>query len=494
MQDLGQNLIQITGDLKYILPESILAITLLLVLLIDLIFLPNKHILLAITCFGILISTYFSIIQYHEISVMTEVFNGMLRIDSSSVFFKIILSISSIIVVLMTINSSIKKPSEYFILLLTILLGANFLIMSKNLLMTYFSLEVISIPSYIFTIFSFDKRSAEAGLKYFLFGAAASGVMLYGMSLLFIMTGTLDFTSQMFIDSLLGVNHLPLIVSSIFILTGFLFKIAAAPLHIWSPDVYTSAPTPAVAFFSIVPKIAGLAVMIKIVLALNLFGQSPINWTTLLAVLTMITLLVGNFSALWQSNVKRMMAFSSIAQTGFLLVGIAAFSENGLSNMIFYAVIYSIANLGVFVLIQYFENKHKIENIKDYSGLVKHYPVLTITFLILLISLTGLPPTAGFTSKFLIFSTLWESYSVSENNWQLYLIIFGLLNTVVSLFYYLKIPYYMIFKPLNESIKPGQIKFGIENYLSVVMVLAVLILFFKPDWLMGLINNINFAF
>lgn len=494
MQDLIQNLLQIKGDLVAIMPELVICITLLIVLITDLIFSDKKYVLLTITIAGLAASFFLSFNQYVESAESMSAFSNMIQVNDSAGFWKMIFSAASIIVVLMTMSVSLKRSAEYYILLLSIHLGASFLVMSTNLLLMYFSIEVISISSYIITVFSFDKKSSEAGMKYFLFGAAASATMLYGLSLLFVISGTLDFTGQQFVDTLLVADRMPLILASVLVLGGILFKVAAAPLHIWAPDVYNSAPTPIVALFSIVPKLAGIAILIKVVLALNLFGQSPISWMPLMAILSMLTLLVGNFSALWQVNFKRLMAFSSIAQTGFLLVGIVAFSETGLVNLMFYAVAYSVANLGVFVIINFFERNHKIENVEDYSGLIKYYPMLSIILLIFLISLTGLPPTVGFTGKLLIFSALWDSYNYTGNNWQLYLIVFGLLNTVVSLFYYLKIPYFMIFKPVKVNIDSVQIKFGIENYLSFILVVAVLILFFKPDWLMGMINSISFAF
>lgn len=494
MQESIQNLFQIKGDLLAVLPELMLCITLLLVVIADLIFTDRKYLLLSIGILGLLLSFNFSINQYIDNKESISAFSNLIKVDSTAGFWKMLFSATSILVVLMSFAGNIKRLAEYLVLILSILIGASFLVMSSNLLLMYFSIEVISISSYIITVFTFDKRSAEAGMKYFLFGAAASATMIYGISLLFIQCGTLDFTSQQFVDVLLTADRLSLILASVLILSGLLFKIAAAPLHIWAPDVYNSAPTPVVALFSVVPKIAGIAILIKLVLALNLFGQSPVNWMVLLSILSMLTLTVGNFSALWQINFKRLMAFSSIAQTGFLLVGLVAFSETGLSNLMFYTVAYALANIGVFVIIQFFERNHEMDNVEDYSGLIKHYPVLGVILLIFLISLTGLPPTVGFTGKLLIFSALWDSYGYTANNWQLYLILFGLLNTVVSLFYYLKVPYYMIFKSSKMTIDKSQIKFGMENYLSVILVLAVLILFFKPDWLMGLINNISFAF
>jgi NADH-quinone oxidoreductase subunit N len=494
-ENLFQKLQSILGDLSLILPEFVLVGTVLLILITDLLFKDKPQLVRLIVVIGLVFELYLVSRQYLDIEKSVFGFGGMISVNSLTAFWKMLFATGALLTLSMGVQKANKtKAAEYYMLITTIVLGANLLAMSSNLLMIYLSLEVISISSYILTTFSFDKKSAEAGIKYLLFGAVASAVMIYGMSLLYAVTLTLDFTGQQFTDALLMGNHLPVIVGSVMVVAGFIFKMAAAPLHIWSPDVYTAAPTPVVAFFSIVPKLAGFAILIKVVLVLNLFGLGPIKWTTVLAIVAMVTILIGNFSALWQNNVKRLLAYSSIAHSGILLAGYAAFSETALQNVLFYAVAYLLMNMAVFIIVHHFENKKGITTVEEYSGLINTHPFLTVLLAILFISLTGLPPTGGFTAKLLIFTSIWESYSQTDNQWLLYLLVFGLLNTVVSLFYYLKIPYYMIFKPYNADKNEARIIVGFENYLAGVMVLAVLILFFKPDWLMGLINNINFAF
>ncbi|MEQ8926322.1 MAG: NADH-quinone oxidoreductase subunit N [Fulvivirga sp.] len=494
MEELSQKLSALINDLGFLGAEYAVAATIILVLLFDL-FLSNRRLSESIAVTGLLISIYLLVTSFSGPGSTKFLFQNMLLLSKAAVFWKIVVAVSALFCILLFISSNSKfRRSEALIFILALLLASNFLIMSSNLLMVYFCIETISISSYILAYFSFDKKGTEAALKYLLFGATSAAVMLYGLSLLFAITGTLDFTSQQFVDTLLATKALPLIIISILVLAGILFKIAAVPFHIWSPDVYTAAPTPIVALFSVVPKIAGIAILIKIVLALNLFGQSAINWPVMISTIALATITVGNFSALWQSNFKRMMAYSSIAQTGFLLAAVAAFSEVGLSSLSFYAIVFALANLAVFALIQFFEKSYQTVGMKDYSGLFKKEPIAGVLLLVALLSLTGLPPTAGFTGKFLIFGALWDSYSISENNWLLTLLIFGLLNTVVSLFYYLKVPYFMIFKEAEGSGKNSQILFGLENYLTALLVVAILLLFFRPDWLMGWINNINFAF
>ncbi|MEQ8477857.1 NADH-quinone oxidoreductase subunit N [Fulvivirga sp.] len=480
---------------QVILPELFLVCLLVLLVLVDLILKEKKALLITLTFAGVLVELYLVTHQYFDTTQPVSGFFNLILLNSYSAFWKMLLSVSTLIVILiLTINKEQKRLAEFLTLILTILIGSNLLIMSSNLLMIFLSVEIISIASYIITTFAFNRASAESGLKYLLFGAAASAVMLYGMSLLYAQTLTLEYPSQQFLDALLEAEALPVIVSFILVLAGLFFKIAAFPFHIWAPDIYTSAPTSAVAYFSVVPKLAGFAILTKVVLVFNLFGQAPINWITFLSIVAMITLTVGNFSAIWQSNVKRMLAYSSIAHTGFLLAGFAAFSETALQHVLFYASVYLIMNLGAFLLVHYFEVKHNFTKVEDYKGLINTYPFLSIIFLIFMISLAGLPPTGGFTAKYLVFSSIWDSYNTTENQWLIYLLIFGLVNTVISLFYYLKIPFYMIFRSGADGGVVYKNNLSLENFLGGLLVLAILLIFFKPDWLMGMINSVSFAF
>lgn len=495
MEELGLKLELILQYFQMVLPELLLIGLLLLIVLVDLLIKEKKSILITLTFAGVLAELYLVTHQYFDTSAPIRGFFNFLLLDCYAAFWKMLLSLGTLLVLLITtINKEQQKIGEYLVLILSILIGANLLVMSSNLLMIFLSVEIISIPSYIITTFAFNRSSAESGLKYLLFGAAASAVMLYGMSLLYAQTLTLEYPSQQFLDALLEAQPLPVIVSFILVLAGLFFKIAAFPFHIWTPDIYTSAPTSAVAYFSVVPKLAAFALLTKVVLVFNLFGQGPINWITFLSITALITLVVGNFSAIWQTNIKRMLAYSSIAHTGFLLAGFAAFSESSLQHVLFYASVYLIMNLGAFLLVQHFEVKNNITKVEDFKGLINTNPFLSVLLLIFMISLAGLPPTGGFTAKYLIFSSIWDSYSNTDNQWLLYLLIFGLVNTVISLFYYLKIPYYMIFKTCDNNTVLYKKNLALENYLGGLLVLAILLIFFKPDWLMGMINSVSFAF
>jgi NADH-quinone oxidoreductase subunit N len=247
---------------------------------------------------------------------------------------------------------------------------------------------------------------------------------------------------------------------------------------------------PIVAFFSIVPKLAGFGILTKFLLAINLTNKSTYDWQLIISVIAILTITIGNFSALQQKNAKRMMAYSSIAQSGFLLIGLAASLPSGIHFMLFYAVVYALGNMVVFLFLQYFESKN-IHTIAEFQGVGKLLVWPSILLFVALISLTGLPPTSGFSAKLFIFSSLWEAYSISGKPVLLVLFVFGLLNTVISLFYYLRIPYYAFLKDSTGTFKQHNLTF--ENLFGFILVLVILILFFLPGMLMGWINKITFV-
>ena len=314
--------------------------------------------------------------------------------------------------------------------------------------------------------------------------------MLYGFSFLYGFTGTLDFSSVAFANELVANQSMLLFIASLMALAGFFYKIAAAPLHLWSPDVYEAAPFPIIAFFSVVPKLAGIAILTRFTLALNAFGQTSHDWQFVLSIVAILSLTVGNFSALGQKNPKRLMAYSSIAQSGFLMVGIISLIPHGIHYMLFYASVYMLANFLVFNYLQYFDSVG-MDTLPSFSGAGKKLAWPMVLTLVGLISLTGLPPTSGFTAKLFVFSSLWESYQLTGKSILLWLLVFGLLNTVVSLFYYLSIPYYAFIKGGEKHIKTNNLTF--ENLFGLLLVVAILLLFFNPELLMGWINKINFV-
>lgn len=477
------------------MPELMLACGILLIILAGF-FTRNKRTSLnALLAFAIFAgSISYTILSWYIYTTPVSLFGRLIRSDDFSAYFKILIDVGGLLTVLMSLRNkeapSHNFNSEYYSLVLSAVLGAHLLVMSMNFMMVFLSLELLSISSYVLAGYSFTKKGAEGSLKYFLFGSAASAIMLYGFSILFGITGTLDFATADFVGRLLNNQSTLLIVAGFMALTGFLYKIAAAPMHPWSPDVYEAAPIPIIAFLSVVPKLAGIAILSKLMLALNLFGQSIFDWQLVVAVIAMLTITVGNFSALWQSNPKRMIAYSSIAQSGFLLIGVVCFSIEGIHALLFYSAVYVITNFAVMLCLQAFE-KNGVLTIPSFAGIGKSLILLTVVLLIGLISLSGIPPTGGFTSKLFIFTSLWNAYEQTGKELLLWLLIFGLLNTVVSLFYYLKIPYYSFLKTSAQTPLAQNTQF--ENFLALVLVTGVLFLFIRPDLLMGWLNTINFV-
>jgi NADH-quinone oxidoreductase subunit N len=477
------------------MPELILACGIILVIVVGFFNLNKKTSFNAMLALAFLLASLaYTILCWSNYATPLTLFARLIRADQYSSYFKILIDIAGILTVLMSLRSkdisSEKFNSEFYALLISTVLGAHLLMMSTNLIMVFISLELVSISSYVLAGYSFTKKGAEGSLKYFLFGSAASAIMLYGFSILFGITGTLDFTSLDFAGRLIDNQSLLVVVAGIMAFAGFFYKIAAAPMHIWSPDVYEGSPMPVVAFLSVVPKLAGIVVLSKFTLTLNLFGQSQFDWQLTLSIIAMLTIGIGNLSALWQTNPKRLMAYSSIAQSGFLLIGIVCFTEQGIHALLFYSAVYVVTNFAVLFLLQAFET-NGIESIPSFQGVGKPFVFASVVLLVGLISLSGIPPSGGFTSKLFVFASLWSSYEQTGKSILLWLLIFGLLNTVISLFYYLKIPYYSFLKTSARTLTPQNTRF--ENFLAFILVVGVVFLFIRPDLLMGWLNTINFV-
>jgi NADH-quinone oxidoreductase subunit N len=487
---------QIQESLGYLLPEIFLTILFIIVLVADL-FLKNRKtdILTAITLVGLSFNLFIISEQWIAFETHRPYYGpgGMIRLDTFAIFFKMLFVISGIIATLFSWLSPrqvrTSGSGEFYSLLILAITGLNLMVMSGNLLMLYLSAEFVSIAGYIFSILRLDKKASEGSMKYFIFGVASSAFMLYGMSLWYGLTGTLE------IEKLLTYSYTidkPLLAVIIFLtLSGFLFKISLFPFHTWVPDVYQAAPTPVSAFLSVAPKCAGfgvLAIFIQPVahelLPENLFLIPVI-------ILCFITILAGNFSALLQTDAKRILAYSSIAHAGFAMCGLLSMSEVGVKSMLFYLAVYLPMNFAAFILVDILSEYTGSEDVRKFAGIGKKLPFLGVIFVIIMIALAGLPPTAGFYAKLLIFSALWESFQNTGNQMLLYLLLFGVFNAVVSLFYYLKIPYILFFKESGGTISPTA---KIRTAIAAGLAFIITGMFFMPEWLMNYLNNINLNF
>ncbi len=499
---LSDALSAILDNSRWLWPEVALVIGLVVVLLWDLA-VKRKSVVVFMSLAGVslLVAIFFLVEQWVVLdsAAPEAIFSEMLLPDRRSVFFRILFCVGGLLTLLLSIRyrsgslrvgfERVGKIGEYYVVILGLLIGALLMSMAVHLLAIYVALETVSLCSYVLTNFNFERKSAEASIKYLLFGGVASAVMLYGMSWLYGLSGTLVITSPAMIGALHDAPPLLAGLAVLMTLGGFLFKISAVPFHLWAPDVYEGAPTPVVALFSVVPKLAGLVLLIRFVPVLQYFSGAW-DGTVLLAGLAMVTMTVGNVAALGQTNAKRMMAYSSIAHSGFLLVGVVAYTAFGLQSVLFYAAVYLLMNFAAFLLIQLLSKRAGQEHIPDFRGRGRQHPGLGVAVLLVMIALTGLPPTAGFTAKVLIFSSLWEAYQQQPQPLLLVLFVVGLVNTAVALFYYLKIPFYMFFREAEvvpSSATREESRNIFDEILVGLLIFLLLVLFFKPELLLTFI-------
>lgn len=493
---LSDKLNHLLQSISGFLPEVSLAALFLLLISIDLIYYKKKQKpTLFIALAGLMLICLLTYQQWLQLTSPVSLFLGMVVLDKTAILFKGIFLVAAILTLLLSLINQIaseelpyRKNGEYLSLIVAITLGLHLMAMAANLLMVYLSIELVSIASYILATFKNNKKGAEGGLKYLLFGAMSSGIMLYGMSLLYGFTGTLTIQADEFTTQLSAIHPVPALLAVFLTIGGLLFKIAAVPFHIWAPDVYESSPTPVVAFFSVAPKAAGFAILIRLLITTNLIGDESFSAIKdLLILVAILTLVIGNFSALWQKNAKRMLAYSSIAHAGFILAGLLAVNELGRQSVLFYITAYLFMNFAAFLLIDAINYQQKTEEIEDYKGLGIQNPLLGVAFIIIMIALTGLPPTAGFTAKLFIFSAVWQAYQSSGDALLLLLFVVGLFNVAVALFYYLRIPYYMFFRNGKEL---NSINLSIYTVLLlIVLIIPVFLFFFKADWLMNILSG-----
>jgi NADH-quinone oxidoreductase subunit N len=355
---------------------------------------------------------------------------GMLRDDMFAFVFRVIFLVGAAFTALLSLDwKEVSDRGGFYILLVLSTLGMNLMASSANLVMLFLSIESASIPLYVMAGFMRDDyKSTEAGIKYLLFGAMTSAIMLYGFSLLYGFGGTADIYELAAAFTSNGVPSVSLVLSLVLVLVGFGFKISMVPFHFWAPDVYEGAPTPVTGFLSTASKAAGFSVIMRVLLAVF-----PVaDWQIIIAVLSAVTMTLGNLVALWQKNIKRMLAYSSIAHAGYILMGVASGSEFGVSSMLYYLVTYLLTNLAAFGFAIVYYRKTGSDEIKDYAGLSRRSPALAFGMLFTFLSLGGIPPMGGFFAKVLVFASAVKA----DLTW---LAVIGVLNAVVGLYYYLNV-------------------------------------------------------
>jgi NADH-quinone oxidoreductase subunit N len=360
----------------------------------------------------------------------TAVFGGMIRFDWLGFFFKMLFMFAAAATALLLMDhEKAGRRGEAYIMLLASVLGMNLMAAAADLVMLYLAIETASIPLYILAGFMLaDDRSTEAGFKYLLFGALASTVMLYGFSLVFGFTGTTDLYK---LAETLAAGNLSLPISfavTALVLVGLGFKVSLVPFHFWAPDVYEGSPTPVAGFLSTASKAAGFAVLVRLFFV-AFPGFAP-SWTLVLAALSAITMTVGNLLAISQTNVKRLLAYSSIAHAGYAMIGLVAFTQLGAASVVFYLAAYILTNLLAFGVVMAFSRVTGLENLQDYAGMSRRNPWLALMMLTAFLSLAGMPPFGGFVAKVFVFAA-----GVQAN--YIWLVVVGILNSIVGVYYYL---------------------------------------------------------
>ena len=470
-------------------PEIILTVTILAVLVADMVTRGARRGLTAGVAVAGCLAALAAAVALAG-SAPGHLFEGMLTLDPFAIFYKVFFLAVGMLVVLIAApyrELSREGHGEIYAMVLGTVLGMMLLASASNLLMIYLALEMVSLPSYLLAgILRRDRKSSEAGLKYVLFGAAASGAMVYGMSLFYGMTGSLDLVEIRTQLASVPVPDFALLVATGFVLAGFGFKIAMVPFHMWSPDVYEGASTPVTAFFSVAPKAAGIAVLLRFLL--SGLATSPggtlqalpgMDWPFLLAVLSAVTMTLGNLAAVRQENVKRLLAYSSIAHAGYLLMGAVLLSPSGVQAITLYLVVYALMNLGAFLVVIALSSEGRREELRDFRGLGWRMPVLAGTMAVFLFSLTGLPPFAGFVGKVYLFKAV-----IEKDLW--WLAVIAVLNSVVSLYYYARIVKAMYLDDPIEGWKPVRVP-----VLYTVLLLALAIPTFVFGWQFGWLERLS---
>ncbi len=370
---------------------------------------------------------------------VTPVLGGMVKVDLTVQLFRVLFVGAALLTALLTLDfKPMRQNSEYYSLLIFSTIGMGTMAAASNLVMLYVGLETTSIALYMLVGFMRDTRpSTEAGMKYFLFGAFASTIFLYGLSLLFGFTGHTSYqdVSAALTKMVSGQQSLPIMVAMVLVIVGFGFKTAAVPFHMWTPDVYEGAPTPITAFISVASKAAGFAILVRFFVLV--FGSIQDQWVGLMAALATATMIVGNVLAIPQRNIKRMLAYSSIAQAGYVLIGVAAAGSDGRAAVLFYLTAYVLTNVAAFAVVEIVTNMTGSELIKDMAGLSRRSPGVALGLLAAMLSLGGIPPLAGFFAKFFIFNAAVGYTDANGAHTLVWLALVGVLNSIVALYYYL---------------------------------------------------------
>ena len=466
--------------LNFIYPEIFISLSVMFLLILGVFKKKSSNLIVSLSVITLIGSLV--LIFGNPIDTNLSLFDGGYKIDYMSSYMKI-LTILSGIFVLITSSKFLKIYKlfniEYPILILCSILGMMVMISSNDLIVFYIGLELQSLSLYVLAAFNRDQiKSSEAGLKYFVLSALSSGLLLYGCSLIYGFSGTTNFDQ---ISNLMNNDQYGLTFGIVFILVGLAFKISAVPFHMWAPDVYEGSPTSVTLFFAVAPKIAALTVIIRFLYVpfINVIDQ----WQLIIVFLSLASMIFGAVAAIGQKNLKRLIAYSSIGHMGYALAGLCVGTNQGIQSSILYISIYLVMNLGFFsCLFMLKRNNTYFENIDDLSGLSKNHPLISLSLMVVLFSLAGIPPLAGFFAKFYIFKAILDQSMY-------YLAIIGLLTTVIAAFYYLRIIKIMYFD-LEKEKYDQDYNLGLKFTLALSTIL-IMFYFIYPSKLLNLVSQIN---
>ncbi|PKD44973.1 NADH-quinone oxidoreductase subunit N [Rhodohalobacter barkolensis] len=478
----------ILNSIIHFYPEIAIVVTLCGIIVADL-FVKRKGHTGGVILFGGMVVT--AVLLLVQTGWNNSVFYEMIAVDPFALYFKLLLTLATLFVILFSMKSReldeySNRISEYYMLMAGMILGMFLMVSSTNLLLMYLAFEMTSISSYVLVGFTKKSdKSSEASMKYIIYGAVASGIMIYGISLLVGLTGATDIYAVNM--ALAGDLNQPLLltISIIMIIAGLGFKLALVPFHFWAPDVYEGAPITITAYLSVASKIAALAMTIRFFRIsfsdLSVADDGAIwsmldvlNWNVILAVLAALAMVVGNLTALRQDNIKRMLAYSSIAHAGYIMMGFVILTNEGLSAIMIYVFVYLFMNLGAFYVAMLFSNQTGTESIEKYKGLGHRAPLMGVSMTVFLVALTGFPPTAGFIAKLYIFG------AAISAGW-FWLVLIAGITTVVSLFYYIRVVRNMFFYKPEEGAEKLEFDAGTKIILLLLLIPTLLFgVYFTP--------------
>lgn len=501
-------------SLGYLRSELLLVGILLLIVLLDLCikdqkksFVINSLIVVAACVFSMYLSVieflnplygpiglFFTKIDLYYNGELESISEALMTLTKQGSFFKFLMALSALFLMLFkqlefNKNSEKELKTEYLVAVISILLGSYLMVSATHFLSLLLALEISSFGAYALVYFNADKKSKEASLKYVLYGLMATGLMLFGMSLIYIELGSLSYNaliSSVMVQDQLG----PFMTMGLSLLCfGLFFKLAVVPMYFWVPDVFEGASMSTIAFLSIVPKLGALGNLILMFSYVYSTHISAFSIQELLLVLGVVTTTIGNFFALGQHNIKRLFAYSSIAHSGFLLMALAVFGHSGMNSLLFYALVYVFMNFVSFMCAAFYSKLSGSDDIRKWSGLGASTVLMGVIFFIGLVALIGFPPTAGFSAKFYVFTSLIELYGYNSSKLILIVLLLGAFNILLSLFYYLKIPFHLFFQKREDLIEDTTSLLPKLQVLIVALPLVAIFLF--SGQVVELIKQIN---